>query len=739
MELNKTHQTLQKAINLHRAGKFSEAKIIYENILKLKPDHPDANHNLGVLLVANGKVDQSLNFFKAAIDANPNITQFWLSYIETLIKAHRIGLAVTCMASAENHGISGQKLDILRKRLKESDHNIPDKHNDEMKESLFHKDSELSKQQLQELIDHFKIGDFHLVLDKVNGFLQFFPNSVSLYNLQGAAYAELKQLDNSIASYQSILKIQPNLAEAHFNLGTVLQEKLQFEDAISAYRSAIKIKPNFFTAYFNLGNIYKTIEKIDDAIAAYQVVIRLMPNHADALFALGILLSIKGDFNASINFYKKTVSSNPRYFMAYFNMGVAFFEKGYLDEAIQNYQMSIKINPTFSLAFNNLANAFKEKNDFSAALKYFNDAINIKPDFVEAHLNLATLLQESGDLGSALEHYKRVIALNPSNQEAHRKLAVLLKEIGKLEASIESFNQALKFNPNDSKTYYGLAEVYSSSGELAKSATYYEKCIEFAKDPEEIKKAESLLLKTLYFLGDEHRFITHLTKLISRNQSNSVIGSFACRAGAKFDKLITNSFCNRPLDYVVEKSLLNSCDFEETFVAAANQILQSANIQNKNQPLLLNGQQTAGNVFASDNHFSQNIKKIIEQEIEKYRYMFKDSTEGLITQWPSSYRLSGWLVSYKTGGAIRPHMHENGWISGSVYINVPPRLKNDDGSLVVCIEDPKYAAGVNDKLNRTLNVVTGSMCLFPASLLHYTIPFQANEDRVVLAFDVIRQ
>jgi hypothetical protein len=41
----------------------------------------------------------------------------------------------------------------------------------------------------------------------------------------------------------------------------------------------------------------------------------------------------------------------------------------------------------------------------------------------------------------------------------------------------------------------------------------------------------------------------------------------------------------------------------------------------------------------------------------------------------------------KNGGALRPHMHESGWISGSIYINVPPKLNRNDGNLVVCIED----------------------------------------------------
>ena len=37
----------------------------------------------------------------------------------------------------------------------------------------------------------------------------------------------------------------------------------------------------------------------------------------------------------------------------------------------------------------------------------------------------------------------------------------------------------------------------------------------------------------------------------------------------------------------------------------------------------------------------------------------------------------------------------------------------------------------------SIDVITGSLCLFPASLLHYTIPFESDEERIVLAFDVV--
>ena len=38
---------------------------------------------------------------------------------------------------------------------------------------------------------------------------------------------------------------------------------------------------------------------------------------------------------------------------------------------------------------------------------------------------------------------------------------------------------------------------------------------------------------------------------------------------------------------------------------------------------------------------------------------------------------------------------------------------------------------------KSIDAVTGNLVLFPASLMHYTIPFKSEEERIVLAFDVI--
>jgi hypothetical protein len=91
----------------------------------------------------------------------------------------------------------------------------------------------------------------------------------------------------------------------------------------------------------------------------------------------------------------------------------------------------------------------------------------------------------------------------------------------------------------------------------------------------------------------------------------------------------------------------------------------------------------------------------------------------------------------QSGGKLAPHMHDSGWITGSIYINVPPKSKTDSGNLVLCLSDQDHVLGVEQSQQSTIDVVTGSLCLFPSSLHHYTVPFEEKEDRIVLAFDVI--
>ena len=61
-------EALKQGINFHQKGDLNNASVYYRSILKVQPNHPDANHNLGVIAFSHGKTNESLLFFIKAID-----------------------------------------------------------------------------------------------------------------------------------------------------------------------------------------------------------------------------------------------------------------------------------------------------------------------------------------------------------------------------------------------------------------------------------------------------------------------------------------------------------------------------------------------------------------------------------------------------------------------------------------------------------------------------------------------
>ena len=109
-------QALQQGVAAHRQGELQDAERIYRAILKVQPNHPDANHNLGLLAFSVGK-NRGTPAVKRALDANSQVEQFWLSYIGALIESESLSQARQAVAEAEQHGVSTERLDTFNSQL----------------------------------------------------------------------------------------------------------------------------------------------------------------------------------------------------------------------------------------------------------------------------------------------------------------------------------------------------------------------------------------------------------------------------------------------------------------------------------------------------------------------------------------------------------------------------------------------------------------------------------------------
>ncbi|MDG2450043.1 MAG: tetratricopeptide repeat protein, partial [Saprospiraceae bacterium] len=209
MELT-LEQALQKGIEAHKAGRVQEADKYYTSILQAQPKHPDANHNMGVLAVGVGKVEEALPFFKTALEANSSIAQYWLSYIDALIKLDRIAAAKSVFDQAKSNGAKGNGFDELEKRIETS-------------RSKSSNNQEPCQEQQQSLVNLYRQGKHQEVLTHALQLLKQFPASFNLYNIIGASNQGLGKPGESIEAYKKALSIKPDYAEAYKNIGMVLQ------------------------------------------------------------------------------------------------------------------------------------------------------------------------------------------------------------------------------------------------------------------------------------------------------------------------------------------------------------------------------------------------------------------------------------------------------------------------------------------------------------------------------------
>ena len=108
-------ETLQQGIAAQRRSAPRSRRSLSIDLTIATPEL-EANHNLGLAVSANN-IEAALAFFKAALEANPRIDQFWLSYIDALIADQQFEAAGQIIKQAKKRGVKGKAFSVLKRQL----------------------------------------------------------------------------------------------------------------------------------------------------------------------------------------------------------------------------------------------------------------------------------------------------------------------------------------------------------------------------------------------------------------------------------------------------------------------------------------------------------------------------------------------------------------------------------------------------------------------------------------------
>ena len=423
MELT-IQQALERGIAAHKEGNLEEADRLYTAILKSQPQHPDANHNMGILAVSVGKLSDALPFFKIALEGSPAVEQYWLSYLDILVKLGRISEARSLIKQGKNNGLQSEQFKQLEVRL------------DATAPTSILKDVNPSKEEIDQLVMLYQSGNFEETLEQGEALANKFPKSSNIFNILGVAHTGLEQYEYAAKSYTKAIELRPDYAIAHSNLGNILDKLGQRDKAIDSYSKAIELQPDYLAPRSNLGNLLSEIGRYDEAIIHLNKAIELQPDYAEPHNNLANLLTKLDRHEEAVDHYIKAIKLQPLYATTHYNLANTFKEMERNKEAIDCYNKALEINPKYVDAYNNLGIIFNETGQYHKAIAVYRKALTLNPFWDKLYVNLATTYSVLEQFNEAIKVLDESLMLVSNSKMLNFAKGRLLVKLGNLNEGL---------------------------------------------------------------------------------------------------------------------------------------------------------------------------------------------------------------------------------------------------------------------------------------------------------------
>lgn len=471
----------------------------------------------------------------------------------------------------------------------------------------------------------------------------------------------------------------------------------------------------------------------------------------------------RGQFEAVIQRARPLVAQHPREFILHHLLALAFDQQQAYPQAAEAYRHALNLNPKVPELWFNYAIVKTYLNDLVAAEQAYAQAIALNPQFFEAHGNLGTILQKQGRLDEAVASYQRGLRIQPQDARGHFNLGTVLRDQGDLQAAVQSYERAIDLFPNYTDAYNNLGETWRDQGDMTRAVNCYQQALQrnpqhaaanynmgeflyLAKRFEEAipyfetSQLEDWQARVLYCLYRAEQFEVFKQRrdamLAQGPHTAPFIATLSTHYSINHGEPDPYQFCPDGFSFVYHRSLPELAPGSPLLTQLLNDIAQ-ADIAERKQARLTHGKQSAGNLFKRAEASFRALGEIVKREFRLYHEHYKHADCALITHFPSALEFtSSWYVKMQTGGHLDAHIHEIGWISGAVYLAMPETEDEKEGAFEYGTHGDQYPQ-LHDRFpTRYIKPAIGDIVLFPSSLFHRTIPFQADAERICIAFDL---
>jgi len=571
-------------------------------------------------------------------------------------------------------------------------------------------------------------------------FIETNPGHPMALHLFGLLHSQRRDYPTAIALMQESLRLFPAQPEVANNLGNALKRGGNPAAALAWYRRALELQPRYIDAQRNLGLCQLTLGQADEAIASFERCLELDPGDTVAWLSLGNARRRQNDLDAAVRCYEKALELRPEYAEAHHNLGLCRRLQRRPEAALEHYETARKLGLDRAELYLNIGNARVDTQDELAAIDAFRNAVARNPGDLDSHRNLNSLLWQQDLLDDYLASYRDALHRDPTMENLWRAYAIALNQKEDYEESEKVLGKALGFCPqsSDLKALLGFAlegqgrwdealraheQAVAMPGSNPDHEVSYARALLACKRPDEaLRHAERGALRmpfnqrALAYLGLCWRLLGDRRDAIMNDYEN-LVGIFDLPVPATYGGI-------------------------DEFNAALIAVLDRLHVGKRHPPeqTLRGGSQTTGNLFDRTEAEIRDLVSGIEGCVRAYIGRFPvDSEHPLFVRRRDEFHFAAsWSVRLTRDGYHTMHIHPLGWISSAYYVQVPAEITRTDsfgGGLK--FGQPDIDIGPDGAARRQIQPKAGRLALFPSYMWHGTVPFQADEPRMTVAFDVV--
>ena len=343
-------------------------------------------------------------------------------------------------------------------------------------------------------------------IESFNTIIRFQPDMADAYFLRGISKMNLGDHRGAILDFSAAINNNPINSNYFLYRGYSKEHLLDYKGAMTDYNQAIEIRPINRDAYVNRGLLYIRNKQYDEAIQDFDIAIsidfknsysylyRAIGKQAKSLNALALL-----DFNKAIQLDIYNTE-------AYTRRGTNKHDMKDYKGAIEDYNHALSIDSSNSYTYFSRALAKYELFDFDGTMNDYNKVLSLDPDNALTYYNRAELKSRKNDIIGAIEDYDKVLTINPTNVYTYFNRAFMYYKLKKYYKAIDDYTNAINLNPDFATAYFNRSIVRSAVNDLKGAAMDYEiaaqKNKEFGKLAKTNKIDSTGLAKLIEFQAD---------------------------------------------------------------------------------------------------------------------------------------------------------------------------------------------------------------------------------------------